>query len=173
VKRAVSLFAIGLIAGLLLARCPLPSGRTVSPEAGRGGFEESWVGPCRVVHVVDGDTLDVRCTAGEERLRLLRIDTPERNEWGHRESTRALRELVSRREVHLTFEKPGIPVRGHHGRLLAYLFVEGRNVNVEMVRGGWSPFWTKFGEGRFAAEFIEAEREARAAGRGLWGRGGE
>ena len=37
-----------------------------------------------------------------------------------------------------------------------------------MVRPGRSPFWTKYGEGRYADEFREAEREAREAGRGLW-----
>jgi hypothetical protein len=42
--------------------------------------------------------------------------------------------------------------------VLAYLFVEGTNVNVEMVRQGWSPFWTKYGRGRYAADFEAAER---------------
>jgi len=42
------------------------------------------------------------------------------------------------------------------------------NVNVEMVRLGWTTFWTKYGEGKYAGEFREAELEAREAERGLW-----
>jgi ankyrin repeat protein len=51
------------------------------------------------------------------------------------------------------------------GRLLAYLFADGKNVNVEMVRRGWSRFDTRWGEGRFAPAFRAAEREAERAER--------
>jgi len=43
---------------------------------------------------------------------------------------------------------------------LTYLVVGGVNVNVnvKMVRQGWSDFETKYGKGRFAGEFEAAER---------------
>ena len=41
-------------------------------------------------------------------------------------------------------------------------------MNVEMVRLGWSRFWIKYSEGKYADEFRKAEREAREAERGLW-----
>ena len=37
-----------------------------------------------------------------------------------------------------------------------------------MVREGWTPFYTKFGAGRFPAEFMQAEAEAMRGRRGLW-----
>ena len=39
--------------------------------------------------------------------------------------------------VDLAFEGPFI--RGRYGRLLAYVFVDGVNFNLEMVRQGLSP----------------------------------
>ena len=121
-----------------------------------------------VVRIVDGDTIRVRYEGRDESLRLLCIDTPERGKPGFEEATLALRGLVEGREVVLEFERPGEPERDRYGRLLAYVFVDGRNVNVEMVRLGLTPFWTKYGRGRYAEDFEKAEAEARAAGRGLW-----
>jgi endonuclease YncB( thermonuclease family) len=138
-------------------------GRVEAADA--GALPADALGPCRAQKVVDGDTAHLRCGGQELRVRLLRIDTPERDEPRHREATEALQRLVDGRDVHFSYEEPGRPARGHYGRLLVYLYAEGRNVNVEMVRAGWSRFDTRWGEGRFARAFRTAEREAREAGR--------
>ncbi|MCA9534120.1 MAG: thermonuclease family protein [Myxococcales bacterium] len=64
-------------------------------------------------------------------------------------------------------------IRGRFNRFLAYVFVErdGRwvNYNVECVRAGMSPYFTKYGYSRrFHDEFVAAQREARDAQRGIW-----
>lgn len=64
-------------------------------------------------------------------------------------------------------------IRGHYGRLLAYVFVKksGRwtSYNVEAVRAGMSPYFTKYGYShRFHNQFTHAEAEAREAKRGVW-----
>ena len=64
-------------------------------------------------------------------------------------------------------------LRGHFGRPLAYALVkkEGRwtSFNVECVRAGMSPYFTKYGYSqRFHNQFSRAEAEARAAKRGIW-----
>ncbi len=124
--------------------------------------------PGQVIRVIDGDTIVVFHDGREESVRLLRIDTPERGQKGYRESKDALRQMVEGRVVKLEFEHPGREERDKYGRLLAYVYIDGRNVNVEMVRQGRSPFWTKFGRGRYAAEFERAEQDARSAGVGMW-----
>lgn len=121
-----------------------------------------------VLFVADGDTVRVRWRGRREWVRLLRIDTPERDEAGYGASRDALAELVGGREVRLVFEKDGVEERDVYGRLLAYLFLDGVHVNVMMVRMGWSPFWTSYGEGRYAPAFRRAEDEARKGGRGIW-----
>lgn len=63
--------------------------------------------------------------------------------------------------------------RGRFGRLLTYVFVKRGddwiNYNVEAVRAGMSPYFTKYGYSRrFHDDFVQAQEEARAAGRGIW-----
>jgi len=64
-------------------------------------------------------------------------------------------------------------IRDYYNRYLAYVFVDkgGKplNYNVELVRAGLSPYFTKYGiSRRFHRQFIDAENEARAARRGIW-----
>ena len=159
-------FLVGLTA-VVLARF-LPDANGIDPAPAE--MPAKWVG--RVVFVADGDTLRASIGGESEWVRFLRIDTPEKGEKGYRQAREALVDLVGGEEVTLVFEKEGVPERDDYGRLLAYVFHEGKNVNVEMVRAGWSPFWTRYGKGRFAGEFREAEDSARRGGRGNWGAGG-
>ena len=64
-------------------------------------------------------------------------------------------------------------IRDYYNRYLAYIFVpkNGREeiYNVEIVRAGYSPYFSKYGYSRrFHQQFVEAENEARAARRGIW-----
>lgn len=123
---------------------------------------------CPVLGVTDGDTLRVEYQGREERIRMLRINTPERGAPGARQATALLRDWVQGKRVALEFEVPDQPERDKFNRLLAYIFVSETNVNVEMVRQGWSKFYLVHGEGRYAKAFRQAENEARAAKRGIW-----
>jgi endonuclease YncB( thermonuclease family) len=64
-------------------------------------------------------------------------------------------------------------IRDRYDRYLAYVFAEkdGQwiNYNVECVRAGMSPYFTKYGYSRrFHDQFVAAEAEAKAAKRGIW-----
>jgi len=124
--------------------------------------------PDQVIKVVDGDTLVISYQGWRERVRLLRVNTSERDRYGYKQATVALGKLVEDRDIRLAFEIPGKLRRDEYGRILAYVFVDDMNVNIEMVRLGWSRFWTKFGKGKYADEFWEAEQDARREKRGLW-----
>lgn len=74
--------------------------------------------------------------------------------------------------VRLERDHPG-EIRDFYGRYLAYVFAkrngEWVNYNVECVRAGMSPYFTKYGRSRrFHREFIEAQKEAQQAQRGIW-----
>jgi micrococcal nuclease len=123
---------------------------------------------CQLTHIVDGDTLYARCDGERLKVRLLRINTPEHDHPGFEEAGAALGGLIGDRPIRFEFEKRGVPVTDEYGRWLVYVYAGGRNLNVEMVRLGWSRFWTKYGAGRYADDFRRAEREARDAKRGMW-----
>jgi len=64
-------------------------------------------------------------------------------------------------------------IRGYYNRYLAYVFVNKHgkwlNYNIECVRAGMAPYFTKYGYSRrFHDEFVKAQNEARAAKRGIW-----
>lgn len=68
-------------------------------------------------------------------------------------------------------------VKGRFDRFLTYVFVKRDekwvNYNVECVRAGMTPYFTKYSYSRrFHKEFVAAEAEARAAGLGIWKDGG-
>ena len=124
-----------------------------------------------VVKIVDGDTLHVELAGSItpiEKVRLLNVNTPERGDPGYERATAALAALASGRTVELLFEKPGKAARDEFGRLLCYVLHDGRCLNLALVRGGWSRWFHKYGEGRYPEAFRAAELEAKLAAAGLW-----
>jgi len=167
--RLVLLLAAVLVAQFALRkqaeRAAPPVSDVAAPPATAAPQPGARLGPCDVTHVTDGDTLNVRCGAREERVRLLQIDTPEREEPLYEEAGRALEALIAGRRVALEL---GFEERDAHGRLLAYVFAGGENLNLAMVRDGWSPYFDRYGAGAYPREFAAAELSARERGLGIW-----
>ena len=74
--------------------------------------------------------------------------------------------------VRIERDHPG-EIRDRFNRYLAYVFALKNgtwvNYNVEAVRAGMSPYFTKYGYSRrFHNEFVAAQDEARNAKRGFW-----
>jgi len=71
------------------------------------------------------------------------------------------------KSVDLEFEIKRL--RGNHGRLLAYVFVDGQNLNMDFIRQGLSPYYTKYGKSeRYDAESRSAEKQARKDKLNIW-----
>jgi len=62
--------------------------------------------------------------------------------------------------------------RDRYRRLLAYVYVGDLMVNAELVRLGYAHAMTVPPNVAHASRFVSLERQAREAGRGLWGAGG-
>jgi micrococcal nuclease len=125
--------------------------------------------------VVDGDTI---LLDGDERVRLIGVDTPELHrpntpvQFYAREASAFTRRLVEHRRVRLEFDRThpsdGYPRRDKYGRTLAYVYLgDGTFVNLEIVRRGYGFAYTRF-PFRYLDEFRAAERAARESGAGLW-----
>lgn len=131
-------------------------------------------GAAAIVRVVDGDTVIVRLGGGEERVRLIGINTPESVD--PRRPVECFGKEASRFTGALL--PPGTAVRlvrdaeprDDYGRLLAYVYrgADGLFVNLELARQGYADVLTIPPNVAHAAEFVRAARDARTAHRGLW-----
>src|SRR5438034_1570900 len=139
---------------------------------GRG--EDSRAGTLhgRVVRVVDGDTIKVRLDGGRtERVRYIGIDTPESVkpdtpvQCFAKKASHFNDSLVSGRDVTL---KTDAEERDRYGRLLAYVYADGRFVNRELVARGYARTLTIPPNVAHEDEFARLARRAREAGLGLW-----
>jgi len=119
-------------------------------------------GQYQVVRVVDGDTIVVDYQGKHEKVRLLCVNTPESVHpdekqnvpMGKVASDYAKKKLTGK-YVDLEFE--GSRLRGNYGRLLAYVFVDGQNFNLDLVKQGLSPYYTKYGRSqKYDHEFRSA-----------------
>ena len=99
--------------------------------------------PYIVVHVVDGDTIDVQPPGGEkERVRLIGIDTPETVDprkskqcYGDEASAR-MKELLDEKMV--TLQAKPDEDKDDYGRLLRYVALDGRDVGSMMLEEGYA-----------------------------------
>lgn len=123
---------------------------------------------CEVTRVIDGDT--VRCD-GLGSVRLIGIDAPERSQPPHYARSRAalLRLVPEGTTVQLERD---VDARDRNGRVLGYLWRDGRLVNWQLVRDGFAITLTYPPNVQYVDAFASAQREARAAKAGLWADGG-
>jgi len=126
----------------------------------------------RVVRIVDGDTIHVQLADRLEKVRYIGVNTPEVHhptrgeEPGGRDASAVNRELVAGKWVRLELD---VRARDRYGRMLAYVWLGDVMVNAELVRLGYAQVMTIPPNVRHQALFIKLQREAREAGRGLWG----
>lgn len=155
---------------------------TVSPRSTATrtvtGSSTGPVETARVVRVVDGDTLIIEIDGREERLRYIGVDTPETVKEGSpvecfgKEASAENKRLVEGQAVEL---EKDVSERDRFDRLLRYVYVfdsstgERLFVNYELVARGYANARTFPPDVRYEARLRAAERDAREAGRGLWG----
>lgn len=124
-----------------------------------------------VDRVVDGDTAKVFFEGESEYVRYIGIDTPESVqpnapvECFGPESKALNARLIEGKRMKMVFDEER---RDHYGRLLAYVYVEGRLVQAEMLRRGYATILEVSPNTSRADQFSDLEDEARDAGRGLW-----
>jgi micrococcal nuclease len=83
-----------------------------------------------------------------------------------RESARRNRELVEGKTVLL---EKDVSETDRYGRLLRYVWVDGKMVNAVLVEEGYARAYTVPPDVKYADLFRQLERRAREEGRGLWG----
>jgi micrococcal nuclease len=122
--------------------------------------------------VVDGDTVVVEIAGQQFKVRYIGIDTPEsvdprrQMECFGKEASERNRELVEGMTVGL---EKDVSETDAFGRLLRYVWLDGRLVNARLVTEGYALASTYPPDVRYSELFAELQTEARTAGLGLWG----
>ena len=132
--------------------------------------------PVTITSVVDGDTLKIRTNRGvNTSVRVIGIDTPEtrkprvRVECGGREATAMMTRLAGGKRG-VIIADPTQDSVDRYGRALGYVQVGGRDVGLALVRAGWADVYVYRGVPfRRVAQYRAAQRQAKAAGRGVFG----
>jgi micrococcal nuclease len=127
------------------------------------------LGTHKVINVIDGDTLKL---ADLGTVRLIGIDTPETVhpfkpvEFMGKEASEATRKLALDKSVKVETD---IQTRDQYRRLLAYIYLPGgMMLNSELVRLGFAQVSTYPPNVKYQSIFLEKQKEAREAKRGLW-----
>lgn len=115
----------------------------------------------RILKVKDGDTFDyLDCNGSIHTVRMAGIDTPEKGQPFANKAKEKLSTLLKSGKI--TMLRTG---SGNHHRLAMEVFVDGIDINLELVKCGlaWrEPHFDKSGK------YIRAEAEAKKAKLGLW-----
>lgn len=164
-RRPLLWLLLAVTAVLLVGRAVWPPGEPPPPPVAIEGREY------QLERVVDGDTL---LLANRARVRLIGVDTPETVQPGHPvepwgpEATAFTRAFTERGTVRLQLDRER---KDRYGRFLAYVWVDGRMLNEELLRAGLAR--AKLGYPYSEAmkrRFRRAEREAKEHQRGIWSR---
>ncbi len=151
-------------AAATVAAPKLPSGETLYPEITKrievpplASLERA-----RVVKVVDGDTVHLEDGG---KVRLIGINTPETGTPMAAEAKALLASLVLDKIVYLQND---VERRDAYKRRLAYIFLEDRFVNGEIVRRGAAHAYRWEPNTKYHAKLVELQQAARRDGFGIW-----
>jgi endonuclease YncB( thermonuclease family) len=124
-----------------------------------------------VVHVVDGDTIDVELDSGRRtRVRLIGVDTPERGQCFFTRATNVTERLAASRRVVLQGDATQA-TRDRYGRLLAYVWLPGgHDLGLQLLKNGVARVYVYDRPFVRLAVYNRAERAAKKSPNSLWRR---
>ena len=113
----------------------------------------------KIVRVIDGDTFVYQTNNRQFRVRLLDIDAPELSQTFGLKSKDYLQRFLNKRV------KMYCKGKDQYNRVLAVLYVEGVNINEQMIREGYAYFNSKWSDN---FELMKLEYAAKRKRIGLW-----
>jgi len=149
-------FSLFVFAAAALLSASRPAASEPAPASG----PEARILDGRVVGVTDGDTLTILVDREQVRIRLAQIDAPESNQPYGKSAKAALSTLAFGKQARVE-----VVDIDRYGRTVGEIFIDGVDVNREMVREGHAWAYTKYSH---TTEIIELEDSARTAKKGLW-----
>lgn len=128
--------------------------------------------PVKVVEVVDGDTIKVQVDGKEETVRFLLVDTPESVhptkpvQPFSKEASKFTSDLMNSSDVELEL---GIGERDKYGRLLAYVYADGKSVQEALLEKGLARVAYIFEPNtKYVESYQDIQERAQKDGVGIW-----
>ena len=118
----------------------------------------------KVVSVTDGDTIKVyNVEKGQVKIRLYRIDTPEKAQPYGKAAGKHLASLIAGAAVEVESV-----ATDRYGRKVGIVWDSETNINQEMVRSGYAWVYQRYCDKPFCEYWLALESEARTDKLGLW-----
>ncbi|VVA44047.1 Nuclease [Candidatus Roizmanbacteria bacterium] len=123
------------------------------------------ISPITVIEVGDGDTLKL---SDGKTFRLYGVNAPEVKEPFFEEAKSFTENLVLGKEI--SFEQEENYKVDKFGRSLGYVFIDGVNLNIELVRNGLARvvLYEKRAKIKYQDELLSAEKSAKEMKLGIW-----
>lgn len=128
--------------------------------------------PVQVLDVVDGDTIKVKVDGKSETVRFLLVDTPESVHPNKpvqpfsKEASKHTENMLSGSNVELEL---GIGERDKYGRLLAYVYADGKSVQESLLEKGLARVAYVFEPNtKYVDDYEKIQKQAQKEGIGIW-----
>lgn len=127
-----------------------------------------------LVKCVDGDTAEFVINGEEKKVRFLAIDTPEsvhptkNTEFmGKEASEHTCNLLTNANSIQIEYDEKGSNT-DNYGRVLAWVFVDGENVQSELVRNGYAEVAYVYYKYSRVDELCALQKTAKEEELGIW-----
>lgn len=150
-RKVSSFFALSIVILFVLIGCKSSPLLSLSTEKVLHG---------QVIDVLDGDTVKLRSDWHIYKIRLAGIDAPEKQQAYGVQSKIYLDHLIADKDVSIK-----VLSCDQYGRYVGKIYLNGKDINGEMIRSGYAWHYNHFDSNPVYAGFM---LDAQRSNRGLW-----
>ena len=118
----------------------------------------------KVISIADGDTITILDSSKRQhKIRLYGIDCPEKGQPFGKASTQYTAKYTFKKIVKVKSYETD-----RYGRTVGVVFVDGFNVNQNLIENGLAWQYRKYCKESFCDDWIKLEKQSKHSGLGLW-----
>ena len=115
--------------------------------------------------VIDGDVITITSKGRVIEIRLFGIDTPGKTQAFGQSARNFTGGKAAKGEIRA---EPITKTKDNDGRIVAIVFVNGINLNEQIVSQGFGWVYRQYCKESFCADWLKLEADAKASHKGLW-----